>query len=141
MLFGANPVAITQVVIESVNMQRLWNAETMRPTYGDDLDPTARQINAHTRTAEISAEEKYRQSNEPEWFAVPSPPPSLVSAELALDAPLWLVQVEPGKCIDLLLPIMPLAFAAEEIQMSAQDPSFNHAPVSVLRVRLGPTVN
>ena len=47
---------------------------------------------------------------------------------------LWLVHREPGKCDTSLLPLVPLPFAAEDIQMSAQDPSFNQAPVNVLRV-------
>ena len=63
-----------------------------------------------------------------------SPLPSLVSAESALDGLLWLVQREPGKFSNLLLPIVSLPFAAEEIQMSAQDPSFTQAPVGVVSV-------
>ena len=46
------------------------------------------------------------------------------------------MQLELAKCSDLLLPIMSLPFADEEIQMSAQDPSFNQAPVNVVRVWL-----
>ena len=59
---------------------------------------------------------------------------SLVSPELALDGLRWVVQLESGKCSDLLLPIMSLPFADEEIQMSAQDPSFTQAPVGVVSV-------
>ena len=98
------------------------------------LDLTARQINAHIQRR--LAPKEYRWLNEPERLVVPSPLASLVSSDLALDGLLWVVHLETGKCSGLLLPIISLAFSAEEIQMSAQDPSFNQAPVNVLYVCL-----
>ena len=98
------------------------------------LDLTARQINAHIQRR--LAPKEYRWFNEPERLDVSSPLPSFVSSDLALDGLLWVVHLETGKCSGLLLPNMSLPFSAEEIQMSAQDPSFNQAPINVLRVCL-----
>ena len=96
-------------------------------------NPTAHEIKAYEEL-KWPTTKPCRASNEPERLALPSPLPSLVSAESALGGLLWLVHREPGKCDTSLLPIVPLPFAAEDIQMSAQDPSFNQAPVNVVRV-------
>ena len=72
----------------------------------------------------------YWWSNEPERLAVCSLLSSCASAELAPDGLLWSVQVEAGTRSNLLLSFMLLPFA--EIQMSAQDPTFNQAPVKLV---------
>ena len=74
--------------------------------------------------------------NEPELVAVLSPPPPLVPPEFAVDALLWLLHREPGKCSNFVLSIASLDLAEEEIQMSAQDPSLTQAPVKVASMRL-----
>ena len=117
-----------------MSAQRLWDYATIRVPQCNGLNSTADENKAYQ--AKLAQDKIILVSNEPERLALPSPLPSLASAELALDELSWLVQRDPGKCTNLLLSIESLPFATEEIQMSAQDPSFNQAPVKVVSVCL-----